>query len=118
MKRETTVRGSTAQKIVIKRRWFKAWKDMPQTSIQGWIEGIMANIKKIIALEGGNEYKEGRDVRRAYRKDRKVGYLPKHAHYRENHEDATMSIGAILNNEGQPSGNEDDWEDDEPEDDD
>ena len=33
---------------------------MPQEKIQAWIERIIAYIKDVIRLEGGNEYKEGR----------------------------------------------------------
>ena len=38
--------------------WIKAWKELPQTQIQAWIERIR--------LEGGNEYAEGRE---AFRRD-------------------------------------------------
>ena len=37
---------------------------MPQKKIQEWIERIPEHIKKIIELEGGNEYKEGRNKRK------------------------------------------------------
>jgi hypothetical protein len=33
---------------------------MPEVKIQAWIERIIAHIKDVIRLEGGNEYKEGR----------------------------------------------------------
>ena len=89
----------------MERRWLKAWKDLPQANIQVWIEGIMANIKRVIKLEGGNEYKEGRNTKRAYRGLRKVGYLPYHQHRRQQDEQATMSIAAILNDD------EADWDD-------
>ena len=39
------------------------WTELPQEKIQAWVE--RDHIQKIIELEGGNEYKEGRDhVRR------------------------------------------------------
>jgi hypothetical protein len=33
---------------------------MLQEKIQAWIERIIAHIRDVIRLEGGNEYKEGR----------------------------------------------------------
>ncbi|KIW22017.1 uncharacterized protein PV07_12584 [Cladophialophora immunda] len=48
-----------------------------------WIEGIPRNIQEIIRLEGGNEYKEGRDTRRSYRGYRKVGHLHKHKYLQD-----------------------------------
>jgi hypothetical protein len=33
---------------------------MPQEKIQAWIERIMAYIKDVVRLEGGNQYKEER----------------------------------------------------------
>jgi hypothetical protein len=41
--------------------WSKAWKDLEQEKIQAWIERIPEHIEKIIELEGGNNYKEGRN---------------------------------------------------------
>ena len=37
---------------------------MPQSHIQAWIKRIPHHIKQVIALEGGNEYKEGRPKER------------------------------------------------------
>jgi hypothetical protein len=34
---------------------------MPQEKIQAWIERIPRHIREVIRLEGGNEYKEGRN---------------------------------------------------------
>jgi hypothetical protein len=33
---------------------------MPQECIQAWIERIVAHVKEVIRLEGGNKYQEGR----------------------------------------------------------
>jgi hypothetical protein len=46
--------------------WIKAWKELPQTQIQAWIERIMRHVQEVIRLEGGNEYAEGRE---AFRRD-------------------------------------------------
>ena len=35
-------------------------RELPQDKIQAWIERIPEHIERIIACEGGNEYKEGR----------------------------------------------------------
>ncbi|KIV86170.1 hypothetical protein PV11_01800 [Exophiala sideris] len=43
----------------------------------------MANIQKVIALKGGNEYKEGRESKRAYKGRRKIGELFKHSWVRD-----------------------------------
>ena len=48
----------------------------------------MENIKQVILLEGGNEYKEGRDSKRSYRGRRTVGSLYKHSFIREDAADA------------------------------
>ena len=40
--------------------WEKCWEELPQDKIQMWIERIPIHIQKIIKLEGGNEYKEGK----------------------------------------------------------
>jgi hypothetical protein len=60
MKRRTTSRGAPSCSYLMKRSWLKAWKELPQTKIQAWIERIPRHIQEIIRLEGGNEYKEGR----------------------------------------------------------
>lgn len=60
LKRTTTVRGAPRVRSKMKESWNKAWWKMPQKKIQQWIERIPRHIEKVIALEGGNEYKEGR----------------------------------------------------------
>lgn len=64
MKRETTKKGAPKNRADATRAWRKCWKELPQEKIQAWIERIPIHIQKIIELEGGNEYKEGRNVRR------------------------------------------------------
>ncbi|KAI7762256.1 hypothetical protein LZL87_006651 [Fusarium oxysporum] len=61
MKRITTKKGAPKNRKEAIRKWEAAWNDLPQEQIQAWIERIPMHIQKIIALEGGNEYKEGRD---------------------------------------------------------
>jgi hypothetical protein len=48
------------------------WKELLQEQIQAWIERTPVHIKKIIALEGGNEYREGREHTKQYRARRAV----------------------------------------------
>jgi hypothetical protein len=43
----------------------------------------MENIKKVIALDGGNEYPEGRKSRRLYKGRRRIGELFKHSWIQE-----------------------------------
>jgi transposase len=64
MKRITTKKGAPKSRAEAIRVWEQCWRDLPQEKIQAWIERIPVHIKEIIRLEGGNEYKEGRDVRR------------------------------------------------------
>jgi hypothetical protein len=40
--------------------WEACWKELKQDQIRAWIERIVENVPKVIELEGGNEYKEGR----------------------------------------------------------
>ena len=42
--------------------WQATWRDLPQAQIQAWIERIPWHIQQIIRLNGGNEYREGRDI--------------------------------------------------------
>jgi hypothetical protein len=96
----------------MKRRWRQAWQDLPQTNIQAWIEGIKVNIKKVIELEGGNEYREGRETRRSYRGSRKVGHLSMHSHHRDGQQDVTMRLETILN---PPIDEDEEWQDEDGE---
>ncbi|EOA82794.1 uncharacterized protein SETTUDRAFT_56772, partial [Exserohilum turcica Et28A] len=60
MKRETTKKGAPQSRTEATRIWLNCWRDLPQAKIQAWIERILIHIPKIIELQGGNEYIEGR----------------------------------------------------------
>jgi hypothetical protein len=91
------------------RQWLHAWSQLPQEHIHSWIQGVIANIQRVIELEGGNEYVEGRQSKRSYAGIRRVGYLSDNSYYTIGTSDAgTMSIGAILNDDEE----EDGWEGD------
>lgn len=60
MKRWTTKRGAPSKRANAIRVWSQCWREMPQHMIRAWIERIPMHVQKIIELEGGNEYKEGR----------------------------------------------------------
>ena len=64
MKRYTTKKGAPKSRAEAIRAWEKCWRELPQDKIQAWIERIPIHIKQIIKLEGGNEYKEGRNLQR------------------------------------------------------
>jgi hypothetical protein len=64
MKRETTKHGAASAVIQMKKDWIACWEKMLQRKIQEWIEAIPIHIKRVIELNGGNEYKEGRGGRR------------------------------------------------------
>jgi transposase len=64
MKRFTTKKGAPKSRAQAIRAWEQCWDELPQEKIQAWIERIPIHIKQIIDLDGGNEYKEGRNVRR------------------------------------------------------
>ncbi|CBF84331.1 hypothetical protein AN2628.2 [Aspergillus nidulans FGSC A4] len=60
MKKRTTSRGAPRDKKTGKTAWIKAWNELPQEKIQGWIERLIRHIQEVIQHDGGNEYKEGR----------------------------------------------------------
>jgi hypothetical protein len=70
MKRATTKKGAPKSRAEAARAWEKCWKELPQEKIQAWIECIPIHIQKIIELEGGNEYKEGREHINKHRRTR------------------------------------------------
>ena len=53
-------KGGITSKTMLKEKWIKCWEDLPQEKIQAWIERIPEHVKRVIKLEGGNYYKEGR----------------------------------------------------------
>ncbi|KAF7575696.1 hypothetical protein PtrM4_073200 [Pyrenophora tritici-repentis] len=61
LKRRTTRRGAPKSRAEGAKAWEQAWLELPQHQIQAWIERIPVHVQKIIELNGGNEYKEGRD---------------------------------------------------------
>ena len=71
LKRVTTKKGAPKSKKEGIEAWQKAWRDLPQEKIQAWITAIPEHVEKIIALEGGNEYIEGRNTRRKERQRRR-----------------------------------------------
>ena len=60
MKRETTKKGPVTSNEKLKTEWIKIGKNLPQETIQAWIERIPVHIKEVIAQDGNNLYKEGR----------------------------------------------------------
>ncbi|KZL87400.1 hypothetical protein CI238_12508 [Colletotrichum incanum] len=64
MKRFTTRKGAPRNRAAAVKAWQDCWAALSQEQIQAWIERIPAHIEAIIALEGGNEYKEGRQAGR------------------------------------------------------
>jgi len=60
MKRVTTKKGAPQTKAAAEKAWREAWEELDQWRIQAWIERIPRHIQKIIELEGGNEYREGK----------------------------------------------------------
>ena len=64
MKRKTTRKGAPKSRTEGIKTWIGSWQEVPQEVIQRWIERIPRHIQKIIQLEGGNEYKEGRADRK------------------------------------------------------
>ena len=60
MKRQTTRRGCPTNRIIMEKVWTRCWKKtLTQKRIQHWIERIPRHIQQVIALEGGNQYREG-----------------------------------------------------------
>jgi len=64
LKRKTTAKGAPKSRAEGIKAWKAAWADLPQSTLQRFVERIPVHIKEVIRLEGGNEYKEGRGVRR------------------------------------------------------
>jgi hypothetical protein len=76
MKQRTTVQGATTNRAEMERRWNKAWEDLPQETLQKWVERIPGHIQQIIRRQGGNEYKEGlKCFKRCWKGDRLKGKL-------------------------------------------
>ena len=84
LKKKTTFHGVPRTKRALEQAWKGAWRDLPQSEIQKWIEGIVRNIQEVIRLEGGNEYQEGRASKRSYGGRRKIGQLFVHSFISDN----------------------------------
>jgi hypothetical protein len=62
MKRETMKKGPIFGEKELREAWIRCWEEtLTQERIQAWIERIIVHVKEVIRLEGGNEYKEGRN---------------------------------------------------------
>ena len=80
------------------KAWIECWtKELKQTRIQRWIERIPRHIQKIIALKGGNEYREDRedgidgDIRLYDKKDRRARYFRAKAGFAKGNSDDSDS---------------------------
>jgi hypothetical protein len=81
MKKTTTIRGAARSRREMEKARYKARHDLPQMSIQTWIERIPCRIEEIIRLKGGHEYKEGRKAfQREYKGTRLKGKPSTHAY--------------------------------------
>ncbi len=58
LKRETTKNGPTCTRQEAERYWLHAWNELSKEKISRSIECIPYVIKKVIQLQGGNEYIE------------------------------------------------------------
>ena len=78
MKRQTTRKGAPRNRITAIKAWTRCWtKTLKQKQIQQWIERIPRHIEEVIALNGVNEYREGRDngvVRPYNSEDHRIRY--------------------------------------------
>ena len=78
MKRRTTRLGDSRTRNEAKKAWTKCWtEELTQKKIQSWIERIKRHFDEVILLDGGNEYREGREigvVRPYNTEDRRVRY--------------------------------------------
>jgi transposase len=61
LKRVTTRMGAPTSRVEAERAWITGWDELEQWRIQKWIERIPRHIQKIIELEGGNDYREGKN---------------------------------------------------------
>jgi ferric-dicitrate binding protein FerR (iron transport regulator) len=71
MKRLTTKKGAPKNNEEGRQAWRQAWQELKQERIQAWIERIPRHIQEVIRLEGGNEYREGKNDEEAARQNRR-----------------------------------------------
>ena len=62
LKRHTTRKGRHTIRGDAVKAWERSWAELPQEAIQGWIARIPDHVQEIIRIDGGNEYKEGRQI--------------------------------------------------------
>lgn len=60
LKRQTTKTGAPKVRHEMVAAWRRSWRELAQDRIQKWIERIPRHIERVIELEGGNCYREGR----------------------------------------------------------
>ncbi len=81
-------------KATLKQAWRHCWnKVLTQERIQSWIERMSVHIEHVIALGGGNKYREGRgegNIRPYNSEERRGAYTAR--------------------KRGERAGNEEDWE--------
>ena len=80
MKRRTKSPEAPRTKKALEHAWVQAWKELPQSKIQKWIERIPQHLKEIIRLDGGNEFKEGTQHQRSWKGKRLKGHLSTHCY--------------------------------------
>jgi hypothetical protein len=69
-----------------------AFMTLPQTQIQAWIERVPVHIQEIIALKGGNKYKEGRNTfKRSWKGLRIKGKLSHHTYLGRNRDNEAIN---------------------------
>jgi hypothetical protein len=61
LKRRTTRKGPPQTRKDMEKAWIREWTALEQKRIQRWIERIPLHVQRILDLEGGNEYAEGKD---------------------------------------------------------
>ena len=72
MKQKTQFKGAPRTRATAEKAWKQVWKDLPQKTIQDWIERMPRHLEEVIRLEGRNEYHEGNeggDLRPSVKKD-------------------------------------------------
>ena len=82
IKRRVTARGCPHTKAELEAAFEREWKQLPIEQVRKWIEAIPRHIRQVIQLEGGNNYKEGRDLKRGYKGERRIGKLSNHTYLR------------------------------------
>jgi transposase len=65
MKRDSQTYENWEKKAQLSGIWMKVWKALQQDQIRAWIDRIPRHIRKVIELNGGNDYREGRMDRRS-----------------------------------------------------